>query len=334
MHDTLVEDGHWFSNAICPVQVRSHFGSSPSLGSLSWREKWQWANDSERRLFRRGLGLTSAEVRQLNRRMVWKTPPRSFIKGGMRGGSVPGRKRKRVRAGPSEPHRGAKATPGKAQDDQGHEWPCSVCQAIVVAKTKQSLTKLRDNHINRCHGGLPRSLVPTLDGQMGSNRSQTRRGGAKRDRQGRLLWKCDVCATTLKHAALTPLRGLRTHHIKVAHPGMCGSCFSTVGGNRGRQTHFDQGKLRQLLEDPAKVKANLDGRRQATSEDGDIESHPGPCSVRLYTMNVNSASNAFNSLSIFAAEGADFIATRLQGHQLAAFARSCDRLVTGASQLP
>ena len=278
-----------------------------NLASLSWREKWQWATPLERRIFRDSLGLTKAEALKLSRNLVWKEPPRGFLHGSPKHGtSARGRSRHcKAREGPSSmtPRASHKRRKRAKKDEAQCEWPCSVCSATFVSDDKVKLSRMRDNHINRVHGELPRSLFPTLNGQMGSERPAGSKGG-KKDRQGRWLWQCDVCQTTFRHKELVPLRGLRFHHIKVEHPGLCGSCFTTVNGNQGRQTLFDQGELRQLLEDPSKVKRFKDRRRAETLKDGDIESNPGPdsssCSraFTVFAANVNGYSNAYDAIDM------------------------------------
>ena len=64
------------------------------------------------------------------------------------------------------------------------EWPCSVCSATFVSDDKVKLSRMRDNHINRVHGELPRSLFPTLNGQMGSERPAGSKDARRTDKAG------------------------------------------------------------------------------------------------------------------------------------------------------
>ncbi|CAE7421648.1 rbcL [Symbiodinium sp. CCMP2592] len=243
-----------------------------SLQSLSWKEKWQWASLAERRIFKQeGTGRAASDLPLgLLSVMLLQLQP----------------------------------------PEQVHEWPCNLCSTVLAAKTRAELTKKRDNHIVRAHPREDRARFMTLSGTMGAGRRPRSAKPGGRDRLGRWTWKCDLCHVCLKHAAKPALRGLRDHHIKVCHPGVCGSSFKTVNGHQGRKTLFDQGELRQVLfgskrgpgnntgaiEDNVKLKAYLDDRRAAAVRQG-MEPNPGPSSsralkLRIVTCNCNGLTNA------------------------------------------
>ncbi|CAE7724246.1 rbcL [Symbiodinium sp. CCMP2592] len=206
----------------------------PALKSLVWRARWQWHSRPDRRLLSSVLELRAAESSRLSRSAVWSKHSRSFFrKGQVKKVTHPAR--------PASPDLRGKV---RRPHESAHilEWPCSACHAVMSATSRAQLTKQRDNHINRMHKGIPRSRFLTLTNQLGSNRD----------------------------SVPSEAGPARTHHIKNVHPGLCNSMFRIL---EGRQSLYEDGSMRELLDNPEKRKAFHDDRRTKAIRDG-VEPYP------------------------------------------------------------